>query len=414
MNILLIDPSKSHAEGGTEPYGKQTPHIGLTYLGTYLKKLNYNIEILDFSIQDSIDIIDYIKKFKPDYVGITAMSFQIHDVYDLFRKIKGYDKNIKTVIGGSHVTAIPEKVMGECGDIDYAITGEGESIFHKLIENGFKERSVLHSPVPIDLNTLDFPDWSLFDYSKYAKSFSFKFDKDLNIYPVSTTRGCPYKCIFCHGDYLGKKVRMRSPENIVEEIEHDIEKYDSGFFYIADSNVTINMKRFISFCKMLIEKKLNEKISWKAQSRINLLDENALKMMKEAGCETLFMGIESGDDETLKIIDKQITTKMIRKIVKAANRIGLRVRASFVIGLPFETEERIMNTINFAKELDLDSFSFHILDIYPKTRIYEYVEKNYGGLKYANPEYRNNWMVLNRNKAMVEVGNLSEERINEL
>jgi len=408
MRVLLIDPARGfYAEKSPGKIIKQTPNIGLAYLAAILKKEGIDVDVLDISITKR-SLIDVLKSFEPDIVGISSMTFNIKDAYICAKTAKKFNPNILTVIGGPHPSALPYKTLKDCKYLDSVVKGEGEKSFKEIIYNLAKGEEIskvyINNPIE-DLDTIPFPDWSIFNIEKnYSKAYNFRWGDMRNIYPIITARGCPFNCIFCYSHYLGPGVRFRSPENVIEEIMRNIDDYGASYFYFADDNFSLNQERLLKICDLLIENGINEEITWKCQSKISTVNGKTLKRMREASCELVFYGIETGNEAIQKKIGKNLTREMIRKAVDDARIAGLYVRASFIIGLPYETKESCMETINFAKSLNLTSSVFHILDVYPGTELERLLVSGEGGMKKISEE-------VSRVSAMVEVNDLDGESI---
>jgi len=417
IKILFGEPGIRHAEGGTQKFGKQTPNIGLAYVVTYVAQRIPGVQVKTFDKpllnMSNKEYLDLLKNYKPNIVALTSMSFNISDAYKLFKITKSYDKNIRTVLGGCHATTLSQDIFKESCDVDIVIVGEGEKAFEEIIKNP-NLKGVVKVPFIEDLDSLPFPDWSLFDYDKYELSYSKRLGKSSHIYNISMKRGCPFSCIFCNGGYLGKKSRERSAENVFQEIKYNVEHRNAEIFYITDSSFTINIKDVQILCHKLIDSGISKKIAWKTGSRVDLADKKTFELMYEAGCELLFFGIESGVNKTLTRIKKRTNLTKIKESVQMAKDAGLRVTGSFIAGLPGDTKADVEKSIEFANTLGLSGYAFHILDIYPGTEVWNMVMNNEQGMRWAPDVNPGNWDVYNRHTAMAEVNDLDTEYLNKL
>jgi len=195
---------------------------------------------------------------------------------------------------------------------------------------------------------------------------------------IFTGRGCPFKCFFCNWPqvFLGRKYRLRSPENVVAEFEYILENLpEVREIGIEDDTLTADLGRAREICRLLIEKGISKKIKWWANVRVNL-DLNTMKLMKKAGCRLIIPGYESGVQEILNRTHKGITLEQSLKFAKNAKKAGLLVHGCFIIGLPGETKKTVKKTIEFAKRLDPDDAQFFPLIVYPGTEAYEWAKKN--------------------------------------
>lgn len=407
--VLLIDPGKVGESWYEE---RQCPSLGPAYIGTYLKANGIDIRIIDMSAYkiSSQQLPQHIDEFHPDIVGFSSASFNILDAYEAAEVIKKTNKSIFTVLGGAHASAMPEHCLKECPSLDAIVIGEGEMAMQKLCKN--PEPGIHREPFITILDDLPFPEWSLYDYSKYIKAYSLSYQKEETIFPIVTARGCPYTCKFCYPLH-GKRTRYRSPQNVFEEIERNYHLYGARFFYIVDSSFTLSRRRVQELCKLLIDSDV--RISFKCQSRIDLVDKETLDLLKKAGCELIFFGIESGVEEILDRCMKGTSLDKIRSTVQLARKAGVHVRGSFIIGLEGDTRETIDKTIKFARELKdygLEQAQFHCLDLYPKTEFWNMVERGEGTLR--RPYDKHNWTVFSRQKPSIIPDGLSLEEMEQL
>ncbi|MBU0962504.1 MAG: B12-binding domain-containing radical SAM protein [Nanoarchaeota archaeon] len=392
MKVLLVKvPSDMHVI---------LPPIGLGYLAAYLKNKvkNINIAILD-CLKEKYDhkkFSEYIKETRPNVVGMTAFTMEIESAIKCCEEIKNIDKNIITIIGGPHASNDAEHVL--CNEnVDFIFKGEAELGFYELIESlknkksfskvanlGYKEKGKMKFNEMRFIDNLDeisYPDYELMKFSEYPKMY---FMKKYPSAPILTSRGCPFSCTFCSaGKLSGKKFRYRTPKNIIEEIRFLKEKYHIKEFEIWDDNFSMNKERAMEFCNLLIKENIN--LEWWCPNglRIETLDEELLKRMKESGCYAMAVGIESGSEKIQKDMKKFLNFDKVREIVNLAHKIGIRTQGFFIIGYPTETKEDILKTIKFAKELPLDRASFSLFQPLVGSDIYECLEKE-GKLKDIN------------------------------
>ena len=426
MKVLLADPGRRYLEK-SEPVPKVYPHIGLAYMGTLLRERGIDVEVYDEGV-DTHQFGNILSQYNPDVVAITSMTFNILDAYRLARVTKEHSRAL-VVLGGAHPSALPELTMEECPECDIIVRGEGEYVLSQIAEGEFpseipgivyrtsqsvKIKSTGDPAVIENLDELPFPDWSLFDYSKYCTIYSEKFGKRIHLHQVSGSRGCPYKCTFCY-PLLGRAFRFRSPENIVDEIEYNVGK-GAHHFDFTDSTTTTQESRFSRMCSLLIERGLHHQITWNFETRVDLVNRALLEPAKKAGATMIFFGIESGDETVLESMKKNIDIPMIEKAVKIASDVGLKVKLSFLIGHAYETEQSAQNTFALAERLRRTygvDINLNLIDVYPGTDLYSMVEKGEGGARWI-PGKRNNWGAYFRSTPLVEFENLSAARLEEL
>lgn len=421
MKVLLIEPAKFFAEESMNKIIKQTPHIGLAYLATVTKLRGHEVKVIDVPAV-GCDIgwyVDFLKSWAPDFVGFSAMTHNILEAYKFAHHTKAVNPNIRTVIGGPHANAVPIQTLEECDSLNIAVFGEGEITFPELIDtnklsdvDGIAYRSggkvVKNRPrAPImDLDDLPFPDWGLYNYqTDYAKAYSYKFKEMRHIYSINTMRGCPFDCVFCSPHGLGPGARFRSAENIFAEIKRNVDEYGGTFFYLADSNSTLKRSQIEGLCEMILDEGLD--IAWKCETHVNAVDKALLRLMRRAGCELIFYGIESGNRHIQKKIKKNLNLDRVRSIVLVTNEAGMKVRAGFIIGLPYDTRDTVNETLEFARFLQLEQACFSLLDIYPGPEVEKMLERGEGGMSYLGG-IKPRWDEVERADVNVEVNDLKK------
>lgn len=399
--ILLMVPPSTDNDITTRG---SAPHIGLAYLAAYLREKDIEVELIDSPIEGITfkDLRKKIRNSKPDVIGITANTMQIFEANKTAKIIKNIDKDLPVIIGGYHATAIPIKTLEEFTYFNYLVYGEGEITTYELIkklENGkdiskikgitYRNNDKIKITAPqkqiSNLDDLPFPAFDLFPLKKYKPFYSF--EKNTIELPIITGRGCPYNCTFCARP-MGNRVRYRSIGNILKEIKRDIDEFGVNQIHFMDETFTLDRKRTLRLCREIIKEKINRKLKWICETRVDKVDKETLRLMSKSGCRNILYGIESGNDKILNIIKKNITTKQSKNAVKLAKEAGINVIANFIIGLPYETKETIMDTINFAVKNDIDFAIFAILTPFPGTEIIEMAKKGEGNLEILTFDWR--------------------------
>ncbi|NUO08805.1 MAG: cobalamin B12-binding domain-containing protein [Candidatus Brocadia sp.] len=388
MKILLINPPAENELLGNNPSIIEeergyNPPLGILYIAGYLEKhTGFNVEVLDTQAEEiSYDRLrDIIRAKLPDVVGITAMTFTLIDVIKVIGLVKSIRPDTKVVLGGPHVHIYPEETITIPG-VDFLVLGEGEITFKDLVENindrtrlrnipglTFKEDGrIVNTGARLlndDLDGLPFPARHMTPIQKYSSLMA----KRTPITTMFTSRGCPYRCTFCDRPHLGKSFRARSALNVVDEMEECV-KLGIREFLIYDDTFTIDRQRVIEVCDEITKRKLN--IGWDIRARVNNIDKDLLKKLKEANCERIHYGVESGNPEILKILNKGITVDRVRTTFRQTKETGISVLAYFMIGCPGETRKEIMETIAFARELKPDFVHITIFTPFPATEIYK-------------------------------------------
>jgi len=382
--ILLINPPQS------AKYPQ--PPLGLAMIAAVLEESGYQIKILDLqALRFSEKVLpEMISQEKPDVVGITAFTPTINAAVRVAKKVKESDDNIMVVLGGPHGTVLPEETLRASSEIDIVVCGEGEQTMLELVrvlegasQNGLKEisgityressnvRSNPSGPLILDLDTLPFPAFHLLPLGKYR--LHPPFGRQSPVMPIITSRGCPYRCVFCSKSVFGKKYRSNSPGYVIDEIQLLTEKFGVKEIKFYDDVFTLDRKRVVSICTQLKEEGFD--IPWTCETRVNLIDEKLLKIMKDSGCYMIEYGVESGNQEILSNLKKDITLEQVTEAFELTKEAGIETVAYFMIGSPGETLDTVKDTIEFAKKLDPDFVQFSITTPYPGTEFYEWMAK---------------------------------------
>lgn len=403
--------------------GNTLPSMGLLYLASVVRKNGYKTGVVEASSLGLSyeDALNQILSFSPDYIGITATTVSIFHAAKLAGKIKEKDKNIKVIIGGPHLTAVPKETMEMFPAFDYAVIGEGEETIVDLLrtlDNGCKiddvkgiaYRYAQNGGVGInerrnlidDLDTIPFPAWDILsDFPAGYYPVAIRCRK----YPAAhllTSRGCPHKCIFCDTSVFTKKYRAFSSEYILEMIKTLYHKYGIREILFEDDVFVIFKKRLIEICEGLLKE--NFKISWSCLGRANAVKPDILKLMKRAGCWQIGFGIESGDQKILDFAKKAITLEQVEEAVRWTKEAGIHTKGFFILGFPLETEESISNTINFSKKIMLDDISVNLMTPFPGSEIYNIADK-YG-------KFNKDWSKMNMLQSVFIPNGLSEDGLN--
>ena len=388
MNILLINPSVENMITTNLPEFVNTergynPSLGIMYIAAYAEKYtDHKIEILDMIVEEmSYDELENeIKKRKPDVVGVTTTTFTLIDSIITAKIVKNVDKDIKIIFGGPHAHIYPEETIN-IPEVDFLVLGEGEITFTELLQkienyeelkkvkgivfkHGNKIVNTGYRGFIEDLDSLPFPARHLTQYKKYYSLIA----KRNPITTMFTSRGCPYRCLFCYKPHMGKQIRVRSPENVVEEIEECV---NMGIreILVYDDTFNVDKQRVFAICNLI--KKSGLDINFDIRARIDRINKEMLVALKKAGCERIHYGVESANQRVLDILRKDITVEQAEKVVKMTKDVGIETLAYFMIGNPTETMDEILNTIKFAKKLKPDYCHFSVTTPFPATPLYE-------------------------------------------
>lgn len=387
MKVLLIRPPKLNMISTNVPnvVDEETgcyPSLGLMYIAACVERYtDHQIEILDTQAEkmNYEEMKSEIRKRNPDIVGIQAMTFTLVDVILTAKIVKELDRSIPLILGGPHVNIYPEETISN-SEIDFLVLGEGEYVFPDLI-NALSQRKDLSKIRGIvykrnkeiintgkrefitNLDAVPFPAHHLVPYQKYYSVLA----KRTPITTMMTSRGCPFKCIFCTRPQLGKIFRYRSAENVVDEMEQ-CARIGIKEIFLYDDTFTIKKQRVIDICNEILRRNL--KIMWDIRARVDTVDEKILKKLKLAGCERIHFGVEAGTQGILNILRKGITLQQAEKAFQWSREVGITTLAYFMIGNPTESRKQILETIKFSVKIKPDYVHIALTTLFPATELY--------------------------------------------
>lgn len=400
MKILLIDPPFYRIFGF---YNRYFP-LGITSLATFLKEQGHYVLVYDADCNDKPKNLDYtqlpkyyhtylesfknnhhpvweevrktIKDFAPDVIGIAIWTTYAASAFHVAKICKELNSACPVIMGGAHATVKAEEILSIIPHVDYVVRGEGEFTTSKLIdalESGKKgltsitglsfryKGKILHNPAgkpSQHLDMLPFPDRSLLlNENKYSP-------EDMGL--IMTSRGCPYSCSYCA--VHAKRVSYSSVNHIIDEIKFVKNRYNTTQFTFKDDSFTVNKKRVEQLCDKLIEERL--KINWECNTRVDLVNEDLLRKVKKAGCNSIKVGVESGNPRILRQINKGITHEQIRNASKLFKKVGIYWTGYFLMGIPGETVEDIYETLNLMYEIKPDFASIGVYEPFPGTSMF--------------------------------------------
>lgn len=361
------------------------PPTDLMYCASTAKQAGAECRIKDYSVEggDLNTLKDDILKFSPDIVFVNVATTVFKNDMAVFEVIKSVNSDILTVASGAHFLFFNSEVLEKYSALDVIIRGEPEITFEEIVSGKdfeniegitYRKNGEIVSnqdrPFNENLNELPFPARELVNNDLYTRP-----DNGEKQAIIRVEQGCPYHCFFCLASVVsGKKVRYRSPENIVAEIKECIEKYGIRNFVFWSDIFSADREWVIQLCKKITDEKLN--IIWGANSRIDTVDDEILKIMYESGCRTVSFGIESGSQVILDKIGKKITPEMATKAVNMCKKNKLNVFAYFILGLPWDNEQTIKETIDFSLKLNPDYVNYYTATVFPGTKFYYYVRKH--------------------------------------
>ncbi|MFW5782690.1 MAG: radical SAM protein [Candidatus Muiribacteriaceae bacterium] len=389
--VLLVNPPVSPKA----PY-KTTVTLGLGSIATYIRE-EYHVEVINMnhSDMDMFSLMEYIKEKDFNIVGFTSMTYQVKSAVAVAQYIKEQMPHIITVSGGVFATMRPEYML-DSGAFDIVVRGEGEISFRRLLhiieDNGdlrevpsisyISDDEIISTPYCDFLEADDIP---LID-RKLLPTFGFILDdstfgdseEEQKAAVVMFSRGCPSNCIFCESPHMWrKKVRLMSIGRIMKEIRYIIAEFGVRNFIIDDDSFTVFRDNIMEFCDTLIRE--GPDIRWRCNTKVNLVDKELFIKMKKAGCVKVTYGVESGNAEVLRNLQKHFTIDQVRKALRLNRETGLKAGMLMIIGAPDETVESVEDSIGLIEELDPEGgWDFQIMQPHPGTTLREEIA-HYGG-----------------------------------
>jgi radical SAM superfamily enzyme YgiQ (UPF0313 family) len=410
MKITLVNPPYPQSVHSHPPF---IP-LGLAYLGAVAEQAGHQVTVIDCQAEKLTyeSFRDRLAQTPSDVVGVTATTLLYKSAMQLVTIAKQVQPQAVTVLGGSHGTFWDENALREYPSLDIVVRREGEQTFIELLEK-LETKSSLDNVLGItfrkedktirtpdrpfieDLDSLPFPAHDLLPLEKLKHMGKL-------LVPLVSSRGCVYWCDFCSTVRMfGRGYRMRSPKNVVDEMQlvHDKYGVDQVTFY--DDAFSVDRNRVIKICEELHARKL--KMTWDCGTRVDMVDRELMTIMRDAGCIAVWLGVESGSEVMLGAMNKRIKLDQTRLAYKTAQEVGLMTIANVVLGFPGETEQTAKETIRFVKELNPDDVGFYVATPYPGTPMYEQVIKN-GWLrvtdfdKYdtAGPTFETPWLSMEK------------------
>ncbi len=396
------------------------PPITLCTAAAILREAGFEVRVNDCPSEgiDREQLRSLLKDYHPDLLIINTSTPSISHDAGIPALAKEALPDLRTAFIGIHPGVLPEQTFALSPGLDFIIRGEPEFTALELAQrlearespegiiglftgiNG-EIRRFDNRPYHPDLDSLPFPAWDLVDLDKYRLPFTGK-----RFVMVMSSRGCPYDCTFCVAQsYYGKKLRKRSAERIVDEIEWAIREFGVKDFFFWSESFTIIKKNIHGLCDEILRRGL--KIRWVCNSRVDNVDLDLLKKMKHAGCWMISYGIESGDQDLLDRAQKRITLEQIRQGVELTRKVGFQIAGHFMLGLPGETEDTLRQTGEFSRSLDLDYAQFYCAAPWPGSRFYdEAVRENW-----LNSD---DWSRYEQSQMVVDYPEISGQRMMEL
>lgn len=408
-DLVLVDPPVTATArfGKLAQVGSFLPSLGLCSLAAVARKGGFSVKIIDANLENYSlsDLVKAILNKKPKWVGVSATTLTIDAAGRIATAIKKKSPQITIIIGGVHMTAVSQATLKKYQGIDVGVIGEGEETLKELLlalkqgKNLKKVKGLIirdnkklfftgSRPFIQNLDELPMPAWDLLSgfpekYTPSANSFL-----QLPAAHLITSRGCTGKCLFCDRSVFGRLPRMHSAKRVLEMIEHLVRNYGVQEIQFFDDNFPLFPQRLEEICQGLIKRKWG--LTWSCQARCDILNPKVLRLMKQAGCWQIGLGIESGSDEILRILQKGETKEKIRRAVQATAKAGIEIKGFFILGNPGETKETLKETEDFIQSLPLTYVHTTFFTPYPGSEAYQITHK-FGRFK-----FKDNWSKLGR------------------
>jgi anaerobic magnesium-protoporphyrin IX monomethyl ester cyclase len=405
MRILLIDPPFYRF---ISYYNRFFP-LGLAYLAAVLRDNGHEVLIydadankekahdMDFSALEEkypqyienigklahpiwMELREVLNEFKPDLVGISVFTTKIASAFTAAQVAKSLSPDTPVVMGGPHPSVKSDELLKIAPFVDFAVRGEAENSFVQLVQvverkggygdiDGLSFRAdgqIHHNPSASFIRDLDRLSYPARDLLLNKNSYT---SEDMGL--MMSGRGCPFECTFCSSAGVwGRGIRFRSVENVIGEMRQVCSSYGTVQFSFKDDIFTINPKRVLEFCRAIKNEKL--RVNWDCNARVNLIDEQLLAEMKSAGCNGIKVGIESGSDRILKdVMKKSITVAQVKHAAQIIRKAGIHWTGYFMMGLPTETEQEMLATLELMRQIKPDFASLSVYEPLPGTRLYE-------------------------------------------
>ncbi|MFH1331687.1 MAG: radical SAM protein [archaeon] len=368
--------------------GSELPPLGISILAAITREKGYDTSILD-AIALKLNRQETVKRIldaSPDYLGITSTTMAVFNAVEIANEVKKQNKDIKVILGGPHLNAAPLETFERFDCFDVGVYGEGEYTVVELLEHLDKKKNIDNikglvlkkgkkvlmterRPYIKNLDEIPIPAWDLLPnlvkYYQPAADSLYRSPATLLI----TSRGCPGQCVFCEKSVFGNLCRAYSAPYVIKMIKYLIDNYGIKDLFIEDDNFLVFKNRMRDISKTIIDEKID--ITWSCMGRVDVVDEETLRLAKQAGCWQVNYGLESGSQKILDILNKGVTVEQNERAVRLTNKVGIGVKGLFMLGNFGETEQTIKETWDFIKRVPMTDFHMTYFTPLPGTRAWE-------------------------------------------
>lgn len=368
MRALLVTsaPPEKSPFSTTE----KRPPLGVGTLISMGREAGHEIHFIDNYLERSnFELNGYLIKNRIEVVGIYSNTICFRDTLRMLRALQHLrDEGVwegEIAVGGPHTSVLPETIPKY---VDYVVMGEGEGAWLDIL-NGVAAKGFLQYPRLMDLDLLPFQPWDLFVDKPYDWACPWM-EGSTPVFTMNTSRGCPFKCAFCSvGSVWGPKYTTMSAERIVAEIKYLVENHGAKGIYFREDNFTLDKKRLARFCELMKAEGLTH-IHWACETRVDNMTMGRVRDMAEAGCRAFYLGVESGSEKILALVNKNINVNQIRDMIVWGKMFGINCYASLITGVPGETIEDFLETERLMVELDPYHWGYNVFVGIPWSDLY--------------------------------------------
>jgi radical SAM superfamily enzyme YgiQ (UPF0313 family) len=372
LDIILFRPPAPNDRDSPLSLGDLRPPLSLGFLEAYLHEMDQRAEIIDLYVQPSPKNsaeywIQYVKALNPRFIGVYVHSSALSTALEFIETLKRATA-IPIVVGGPHFSIFPDSIPEI---IDFAICGEGELALHTLLTTPIEGMPRVINGSPLDIDSLPWPSFDYFIKQPYDFAIEM-FSMPPIVLPMTTSRGCPFRCRFCSNRKIFKsKARLASAAIIVDEMKRLGKEYGARGIFFREDNFTQSPVRTLEFCSLL--RKHDVKMDWACESRIDTLfkRKRLLEEMAACGCKGLYLGVESGSQRVLDLMNKNISIGQIEDVFSRCRKLGIKTYASMVYGYPGETRREREETDEMLERIRPDAVSRAVFIGIPVSDIYE-------------------------------------------
>jgi radical SAM superfamily enzyme YgiQ (UPF0313 family) len=373
--------------------GEETiPGMGVLILAAVARQQGYDVHLVDAKAQGTPldETCARIAALEPDYLGLSATTISVTNAARIAERVKRLRPNVVTILGGAHVSAVPERTLAAFPSIDYGIAGEGEVALFDLLarlERGAPiddvpglahrraggVRANLRAPYLDDLDGLPEPAWDLLPDFPHRFQPSFLSYPQTPVATLITSRGCPFSCTFCDRSTSGRKGRLHSVDAVVRLCRALVERGARHILFLDDL-FTVRRQRVVELCRAFLDQGFD--FTWSCNSHPNLLDVDTLRLMHRAGCWQIAYGIESGSQRVLDVVKREVRLPRLRETLRMTRAAGIRTKGYVMLGHPTEGLDSLAETAAFLRRVELDICQITKFTPYPGTPAYPTIHEH--------------------------------------